>query len=218
MTDRQITAHAANSEALGRHITSGIETSLQEPLKQIGAVVAKASGDQSATAATLLQDVMASFSQRLNDLFGGQISGIQELNEKSAQAMQDAVASLQGLLGRMEENSQRSGDAMAEKMARAMEEMERRQSEINEQTSSFVEGIREMVSKSQSETNAKLNEAIGNLSQQMGAMIGALQAQAEKSHQNQQLREQSLTERTVGMVTRPRRFRWGSGQADGRLH
>ncbi len=201
MTDRQIAAHAANSEALGRHITTGIETSLREPLKQIGEVVAKASGDQSATATSLLQDVMASFSQRLNDLFGGQISGIQELNQKSAQAMQDAVASLQGLLGRMEESSQRSGDAMAEKMAMAVEAMERRQAEINEQTHSFVEGIRELVSKSQDETNDKLNEAIGNLSQQMGAMIGALQTQAEKSHHDQQRREQSLTDRTTGMVS-----------------
>lgn len=201
MTDRQIAGYQANSQALGEHITAGIETSLREPLRQIGDVVAKASGDQSTAAATLLQDVMASFSQRLNDLFGGQISGIQELNQKSAQAMQDAVASLQGLLGRMEENSQRSGDAMAEKMARAAEEMERRQAEINEQTRNFVEGIRDMVSKSHSEMNTKLNEAIGNLSEQMGAMIGALQVQAEKSHEDQQRREQSLTDRAKGMVT-----------------
>lgn len=201
MTERQIAAQQASSQALAQHITSGIESSLKEPLRQIGEVVVKASGDQSAAAATLLQDVMASFSQRLNDLFGGQISGIQELNQKSAQAMQDAVASLQGLLGRMEENSQRSGDAMAEKMAKAVEEMERRQAEINEQTRSFVESIREMVSKSQTETNAKLSEAIANLSQQMGAMIGALQAQAEKSHQDQQRREQSLTDRTKSMVS-----------------
>lgn len=201
MTDRQIAAHATNSEALGRQITSGIETSLQGPLKQIGEVVAKASGDQSATAATLLQDVMASFSQRLNELFGGQISGIQELNKKSAQAMQDAVASLHALLGRMEENTQRSGDTMAEKMAKAVEEMERRQAEINEQTRIFVDGMREMVAKSQTETNAKLNEAISSLSQQMVTMIGALQAQADKAHQEQQRREQNLTDRTTGMVT-----------------
>jgi hypothetical protein len=201
MSDRQLAAHLSNSESLGREIVSGIETSLHGPLKQIGEVVAKASGDQSATAATLLQDVMASFSQRLNELFGGQISGIQELNQKSAQAMQDAVASLHALVGRMEENSQRSGDTMAEKMAKAVEEMERRQAEINEQTRIFVEGIREMVDKSQNETNAKLNDAISNLSQQMSAMIGALQAQADKSYQEQQRREQDLSERTAVMVT-----------------
>jgi hypothetical protein len=201
MTDRQITAQQAHSQALAQHIAAGIEASPKEPLQQIGQVVAKASGDQSAAAATLLQDVMASFSQRLNDLFGGQISGIQELNQKSAQAMQDAVASLHGLLGRMEQDSQRSGDAMAERMAKAVEAMERRQAEINDQTRSFVECIRDMVSKAQTETNAKLSEAIGSLTQQMGSMIGALQAQAEKSHQDQQSREQSLTDRSTSMVS-----------------
>lgn len=201
ITDRQIAAQQAHSQALGEHITSGIEESLKEPLKDLRDVVAKASGDQSSTAATLLQDAMASFSERISSLFGGQISGIQELNQKSAQAMQDVVASLQSLLGKMEEIGQRSGDAMAEKMATAVEEMERRQSEINEQTRSFVDAIRDMVEKSQTETNARLNDALTNLSQQMGAMIGSLQAQAEQSHQIQQQREQNLTVRTTTMVS-----------------
>jgi ABC-type transporter Mla subunit MlaD len=201
MTERQIAAHAATSQELGQHITTGIHQSLQNPLNKMADIVAKASGDQSSAAADLLKDVMSSFSQRLNDLFGSQISGIQELNQKSAQAMQDAVASLNALVGRMEENSQRSGDAMAEKLARTVEEMERRQADINTQTQSFVESIREMVSKSQSETNAKLNDAITGLSTQMGEMIGALQAQVAKAHRDQEDREQSLNDRTKGMVT-----------------
>jgi ABC-type transporter Mla subunit MlaD len=200
MTDRQIAAHATNSDALATKITSGIEASLHGPLKQIGDIVAKASGDQSAAAATLLQDVMASFSQRLNELLGGQMSGLQELNQKTAQAMQDAVAALRGLLGNMEEHSRRSGDEMAGKMAQAVEQMERRQTEINEQTRSLVETVREIVSRSQSETNTTLNEAITALSQQMTAMITALQVQSNKAHTEQQRREQELTERTTGMV------------------
>ena len=201
MNERQITAQAAQSEALGRHITGGIENSLQAPLKQIGDLVSKASGDQSAVAAELLKDVMASFSQRLNELFGGQITGIQELNQKSAQAMQDAVASLNQLVGRMEDNSQRSGDTMADKMGQAVEEMARRQADMNQQTQSFVESIRQMVASSQTETNAKLNEAIGDLNKHVTEMISALQTQATQSHQEQQRREESLNDRTQGMVT-----------------
>lgn len=201
MSERQITAQAAQSEALGRHITGGIENSLQAPLKQIGDLVSKASGDQSAVAAELLKDVMASFSQRLNELFGGQITGIQELNQKSAQAMQDAVASLNQLVGRMEENGRRSGDIMALKMGKAMEEMERRQAEMNQQTQSFIESIRQTIASSQTETNAKLNEAIRDLNTHVTEMIRALQTQAAQSHQEQQRREQGLSDRTQGMVT-----------------
>lgn len=201
MTERQIAAHTANSESLARQITVGLASSLQEPLNRIGEVVAKASGDQSATAATLLQDVMASFSQRLNDLFGGQITGIQELNQKSAQAMQEAVAALHSLLGRIEENSQRSGNAMAEKMADAVQAMERRQAEINEQARAVVEDMRRMVASSQSETHAKLHEAIGALGEHVSATIGALQSQTDKAHHQQQAREHDLAARTQGMVT-----------------
>lgn len=201
MTERQIAAQSASSEALGRQITGGIEASLQAPLKQLGDIVAKASGDQSSTAADLLKDVMASFSQRLNDLFGGQISGIQELNQKSAQAMQDAVASLNALVGRMEQNTEKSGEAMAERMSRAIEEMEKRQSDINAQTQALVAGIRDMVAKSHDETSAKLNEAISSLGKQVTEMVGALQTQATQSHADQQRREQSLTDRTKGMVS-----------------
>lgn len=201
VTRQQINANKFNSETLGRQITGGIESSLQAPLQKIGDLVAMASSDQSATAADLLKDVMASFSERLNDLFGGQIAGIQELNQKSTQGMQDAVASLNTLIGRMEESGRRSSDAMAEKMAKAVEEMEYRQAEINEQTRYFVENINKMISNAQTETNAKLNEAIAGLGQQMGGMMGALQAQATQAHQEQQRREQTLTERTSGMVT-----------------
>jgi ABC-type transporter Mla subunit MlaD len=90
---------------------------------------------------------------------------------------------------------------MAEKMVKAVEEMERRQANINTQTQSFVESIREMISKSQSETNTKLNDAITGLSTQMGEMISALQLQQAKSHSEQAEREQIFSDRTKGMVT-----------------
>lgn len=201
LTERQIAAQAAQSHDLGRMITTGIESSLEEPLKQISEIVNTASGDQSKVAAQLLTDVMASFSQQLNELFGGQISGIQELNQKSAQAMQDAVSSLNALVGTMEQTSRVSGETMADRMAQAVEAMERRQAEINAQTQSFIEGIRQSISTSQSETHQKLNETIGDLHRQVGEMISALQSQSTTSHEAQQERERKLAARTEGMVS-----------------
>ncbi len=201
LTERQIAAQAANNDALGHQITGGIKSSLEGPLEQIKDLVTKASGDQSATASEMLKDVMVSFGQRLNDLFGGQISGIQELNQKSAQAMQDAVASLHQLIGNMETVSQRSGDAMAERMAKAVEDMERRQADMNSQAKAFVEDIRQLVSTSQTETNEKLQAVLGDLSKQVGDVVGALQSQSALAHEEQQRREQNLATRTEGMVT-----------------
>lgn len=201
LTERQIAAQAANNQSLGREIAGGIESSLKGPLVKIGDLVAKASGDQSSAATEMLKDVMASFSQRLNDLFGGQITGIQELNQKCAQAMQDAVASLNQLVGGMEAANQRSGDAMAERMAKAVESMERGQAEIREQTTAFVEQIRQLVSASQTETGDKLQKILTELGQQVSDVVGALRSQSSKAHDDQQRREKDHATRTEGMVT-----------------
>lgn len=201
LTERQLAAQVANNEALGQQIAAGIRTSLQGPLEKIGDLVAKASGDQSSAATEMLKDVMASFGQRLNDLLGGQISGIQELNQKSARAMQDAVASLNQLVGSMEEANQRSGDAMAERMTNAVENMERSQAQVHDRTTAFVEQIRQLISASQTETGDKLQSILGELGKQVGVVVGALQSQSAQAHDQQHRREQSLATRTEGMVT-----------------
>lgn len=201
LTERQISTQVASNEALGQQIAGSIQSSLQGPLEQIGDLVAKASGDQSVAATEMLKDVMASFSQRLNDLFGGQISGIQELNQKSAQAMQDAVQSLHQLIGNMEVVNQRSGDAMAEAMTKAIDDMGRRQDEINKQTQSMVEQIRQLVATSQTESNDKLQILLGDLGKQVSEVVGALQSQSRQAHEEQQQREEDFVDRTESVVT-----------------
>lgn len=201
LIERQISTQVASSEALGQQIAGSIQSSLQGPLEQIGDLVAKASGDQSVAATEMLKDVMASFSQRLNDLFGGQISGIQELNQKSAQAMQDAIQSLHQLIGNMEVVNQRSGDAMAEAMTKAIDDMGRRQDEINKQTQSMVEQIRQLVATSQTESNDKLQILLGDLGKQVSEVVGALQSQSREAHEEQQQREEDFVDRTESVVT-----------------
>ena len=73
-----------NNQALGDAI-NGV---FREPLEKIAGAVQVASGEQSAMTTTMLQDVMSQFSARLNELFGGQISGLNELNQQTARRRQ----------------------------------------------------------------------------------------------------------------------------------
>lgn len=201
VTDRQISAQIQSSATLSQEIAGSIRTSLQGPMEKISDLVARASGDQSSAASEMLKDVMSSFSQRLNELFGGQISGIQDLNQKSAQAMQDAVKSLNHLVGSLEAANQRSGDAMAERMAKSVEEMERRQSEINDQTRSFVEQIRQLVSTSQTDTSERLQSLLMDLGKQVGSIVGVLQTQSAQTHEDQRQREEAFSSHAHNMVS-----------------
>lgn len=200
MTERQIAAQRDSTHALAQNISDSIRTGLEGPLARIGEVVEKASGDQSAAAANMLTDVMASFSQRINELFGGQISGIQELMQKTGHEIQQAVSALNALVGRMEENSKRSGEEMAERMAAAIENMERRQAAINAQSQGFLEAIRELTAKSQSEILDKLQLSIGGLTQQTSALVGSLQTEAKLARQEQRERERTHAESTRAIV------------------
>src|SRR3989442_4415197 len=171
VTNTQIRASKEDNQALATAISGSIAESLSEPMKDLAGTVRIASGDQSATAGRLLQDVLSSFSQRLNELFGGQISGINELNRETAEGMRNVIQTLNVLVRNIEAASEKSGDMMAQRMADAIEKMERRQESINTQTASFVDQLRQLVATSQTETNQKMQDALAALGQQVGGML-----------------------------------------------
>lgn len=252
---RQIEAARDDSEALGGVISGAIATGLAKPLEEIKEAVKSASGDQSAAAIRMLQDVMASFSQKLNELFGGQISGINELNQRTAQTMESAVLKLEQLVVSLTDSGARtsqsmadqmakaiidmearqgsitdstqalvqelrsaieqaqkatsegveaSGKEMAERMAGAIEAMERRQDAINERTREFVEQIKRLVDSSQTETSAKMQSTLEELGKQVGAMMEQLRESQRSSLEQGRAREEETAGRTqqaVGAMT-----------------
>jgi FtsZ-binding cell division protein ZapB len=208
VTEAQINAsreHAEaareNNQALGATIAESIRQSLEGPLQDIASTVKTASGDQSASAVSLLQDVMSSFSERLNSLFGGQISGINQLNQQTASSMQEAVSTLQTLVANIEESSRRSADTMAERMADAIEKMEARQEAMNSQSSAFVEQIRALVANSQTETSSALQETLQKVGEQVGVMLDKLNTSQAQAFENSHAREQAANDRSSAAVT-----------------
>lgn len=192
----QAEAARQDNQALGTTIADSIKQSLEGPLQDIANTVKTASGDQSASAVNMLQDVMSSFSERLSSLFGGQISGINQLNQQTASSMQEAVSTLQTLVANIEESSRRSTDAMAERMADAIEKMEARQEAINSQSSAFVEQIRALVATSQSETSNALQETLQSIGEHVGTMLEKLNTSQAQAIENSHAREQAASERS----------------------
>lgn len=199
-TNAQIAASRQDNQTLGQAIADSIQQSLKGPLEDIASTVKTASGDQSASAGRMLHDVMSSFSQRLNDLFGGQISGLNELNQQTTRGIQDAVSTLQTLVANMEASSQRSADAMAQRMAEAVEKMEARQDAMNTQSAAFIEQIRQLVATSQSETNQKLQATLETIGLQVGNMLATLSEAQKEVFERNRVREQVMSDRASNAV------------------
>lgn len=188
-TQAQIEASQHNSDALGKSLSGAITTSLAEPMNDIKTAVQQASGDQSASAVKMLQDVMTSFGQKLNDLFGGQITGINELNQQTAQTMQDAVTKLNELVMALQDAGKRSSDSMAEQMAKAINDMGTRQEIITANTQALVAQLREAIIQSQQTTSEGVRSTTDEMARRMAEAI-------EKMEQ----RQDSINERTREFV------------------
>lgn len=199
--NRQLTAAREDNQALGDAIAGSIEKSLKGPLEDIASSVKIASGDQSASAVQMLNDVMVSFSQRLNDLFGGQINGINELNKQTAQGMQDAVSSLHTLVGKLEDSGKRTTDDMAAQMIASIKAMEERQGSMNSESQAFVEQIRKLVESSQTETQHKLQSTLESVGQQMTSILGTLAESQARIFEGNRSREETMADRAKGMVS-----------------
>ncbi len=199
--NQQLAAAREGNQSLGEVISSSIEKSLKAPLDEIASSVKSASGDQSKAAIDMLNDVMVHFSQRLNDLFGGQINGINEMNKQTAQSMQDAVAALNTLLGKVEDSGKRATDEMATKMASSIQAMEERQASINAQTQDFVDQIRKLVENSQTETQQKLQGTLDAVGQQMATILETLNTSQAQVFAQNQAREQAMADRATNVVS-----------------
>lgn len=185
----QIDATRENSNSMAGAIAGAITNGLAGPLGEIKDAVKQASGDQSAGATKMLQDVMVSFSQKLNDLFGGQISGINELNQRSAQLMQDAVSKLSELVVSLQDAGKNSTNAMADQMAKALSDMAMGQAAITSSTHALVGELKAAIEQSHTTTSASVQNSSDEMARRMAEAV-------EKMEQ----RQDSINERTREFV------------------
>lgn len=203
LANRQIAAVEAGNVQLGNQIVAGFEEGLHAPLDKIASAVTQVSQDQGSAVTKLLTDVLAGFSQRLQELFGSQVSGINQMQEQTIQALQAAVVKLEQMAASVESAGRDTTDAMAAKLTEAITALETRQQVMNNQMAAFVEQIRSLVSESQSETSHKLQVILSELGEKVAGMVSALEAQATQSatsHMEREARVAEKTEQTIAQL------------------
>jgi hypothetical protein len=135
LTQQQIQASRAGST----QIADSLRTSFTEPLAQIANAVQQVSQDQGQAVTRLLTDVLANFSQQIQDLFSGQINGINQLQRQAIESLQTTVTKLDQMTSRIDVAGQRATEAMATKMREAIDAMESRLATINQRSTELVE-------------------------------------------------------------------------------
>lgn len=178
LTERQI---REMSSGIGQTFADG----MREPMERISKAVEGLGANQGDAVNRMLTDVLSNFSTRMEEMFGGQLSGMSELLTQTTQAMQATATRFDQLSANMNTAGQNAAEAMAERLKQAITSMEARQSVLNKQMGEFVEQIRATVSQSQTESAQKLQETLGKLGEQVAGVIGQIQDQSKKSNDTQ---------------------------------
>lgn len=206
--EQQKKAAQENAGVMSSAIAGSIRQSLEGPLQNIAQAVQNSTRDQSASATQILGDVMAGFSERLNSLFGEQISGINELNRQTAQGMQGAADSLNTLVTRLEESSLRSANDMATHTTHAIQTMgeglthiqdrvlennRAREEAMNERTHALISGMAERV-------EVAMREVSTTTASSLGEVVATLENSQARVLKGNQTREEQMTQRAQDMV------------------
>jgi hypothetical protein len=200
LTEQQIRAQTRGSQDLAKQFVESLTVGLQEPLQRIAKTFEQTSQGNSQAVTELLTDVLAGFSQRLQELFGGQITGINQLQQQTIQALQAAVTKLDQMASNVEAAGTKTSEAMAQRLAEAIDAMESRQYLMNERMTEFVEQIRSLVHQSQSETNQKLQTTLGEIDEAVRSQIAALKEQGDHASAMHSEREGRIAAQTQELL------------------
>lgn len=199
LTERQIAAQAQHTGQMSIDVGKAITDAVAQPIVAITDAVKKLGGDQGEAVNKLLTDVLANISTQMQEMFGGQMRGMTDLLEQASQSMKESARQFSQLAANMDAAGTNTVDAMGDKLVKALDAMDARQSAMNTRMGEFVEQIRNLVSQSQAETNQKMQEALSALGAQVVGVVETLRKQAEQADDAQ--------------GDRARRFEQSTGQA-----
>lgn len=201
VTERQISASNASSTLVAERIVAGMSEGLKEPLTEIRAAVQQVSGDQGAAVHKLLADTMTAMTAQIRDLFGSQLTGVNQMQQQTLDAMTAAVGRLQQVVSDVSATGERTTEAMAEKLAKAIEAMEGRQSAMDAQVRQLLTDVQEQIGRANGDTNQKLQEAMAAMSGTVGEAVRNLQAMVDKAGNRDAVRTQAMEKATSEAVS-----------------
>jgi hypothetical protein len=113
MTAQQVSASARDSSRISTEVGKVIAESLGGPMKGISVAVERAGAIQADAINTMLLDVLARFSEQMQEMFGGQMKGMSHLLMQTTQGMQETTSRFERLACSVDSAGKNVADAMA---------------------------------------------------------------------------------------------------------
>jgi hypothetical protein len=180
-------------EVAGRH-TAELRMSLQQPIDAVAQGFSEFGRSQGQAIGAGLQDQMAAFADKLEQLLGGQVGHAKELQAETVRALQTAVATFQSMAQSVSAAGETVTSAMSAQLRQAIDDMAARQGQMNDAMRAFTDEMRASVERSQSGTEQHVTAMLQTLSAEISRTIGALRQQADASGEATRSHQQQISE------------------------
>ena len=167
VAEKQIDAAKVSNQRIADTIGKAITDSLEKPMGELMKVVERASGSQGEAVSGLLENLLTAFMAKLDETFGQQIQSINIAIQRSSDSMLKVQEALGQLVNDISGAGQRAADEMSKKLEEAMTNAAAAQSQMNQNLRDFIEELRGLVTRQQSETKNALDEMLTKLLQDM---------------------------------------------------
>lgn len=200
LSDRQIAASNAGTQALGDRIVASIEEGLKAPLAEIADSLKSAQHDQGEALQTLLAGMFENFNNQMKELLSSQNSEMSSLQKQTIEALGATVAKMEAMAAEAGATGQRSMDAMSQLFEKSIGAAEARQSALNDKIGEFVEQMRLSVSESRQDAQGHLQNSLDELSGRMGAVFDGLSAQVRSTTDASLKHQQEMESQSQNMA------------------
>lgn len=203
-TQRQIDAGARNSERIAEDLGRVLAENLSRPIAEIASAVNSVGARQDEVVTRMVSEVVSGFARQMENLFAGQMRELHEILVTTNEAMRETVAQFSLMAGQMDASAQKSVETMNSRIETSVALVEERQAEMHEQARRHAEQLRASMAKSQADSAEMLAQLLAKLGNQVTAVTGTLQAQAQSSTASQQAQVEQLNAtvaETVGSLS-----------------
>jgi hypothetical protein len=201
LTERQIQAQISAGQHIGETVGRSIAESIAEPMQRVREVMESNAAGNTTQVNTMLETMLTGFMAKLEDTFGGQITGINEQMQRSMEAMGSVQTSLQALVQDIQKANENATTQMTDKLALAMQTALDNQQQLTQQMTQFVIDFRSSVTEEQRKSKDAMGEAVASLLREVGNSIASMEASRKNASDEDANRTKDLTDQTGQMVS-----------------
>ena len=210
LAEKQIEASARQGASLERLAERQIEmsgrlgaelrTSFQEPMKAMSEGIDRLGHGNADAIGRGLQDQMATFAEKLDQLLGGQVNQARALQEQTITALEKATAAFEGMARTVGTAGEDATRVMADRVQTAIEAMAGRQEHMAEVMRGLMDDMRQRAKTDQEGTQEHLKGLLRALGVRMEGTMDQLHKQAEDANTAARNRQQELSEEAQSLV------------------